>query len=294
MTSRGSVLPQGGREPGSGPSPPRCRGGGSRVSRLAGRYRDHLSLIEGQQSCSLPRVALHPVLREKLAAGLEPVVVEGLTRRDAVLPAIRNKVHTVLGMRRVGKTTFLRQLQHEKQSALGGGAGPVRELRRRSPRGPAPRSARRPARGSTTARSPPSVGARSCGGSWMRSSWSPDGSASSADSWTRRRWRWWSPAPRRRLLSREVHTSLRGRGFETILQPFSFREFLRHRGEEPTERVRLLRAAERSLLERTSAGVPGGRGASPKRRGWTGGSASSCSRATSTRCSSGTSWSGIG
>ena len=36
-----------------------------------------------------------------------------------------------------------------------------------------------------------------------------------------------------RLLSREVHTSLRGRSMETIIRPFSFREFLRHRGAEP-------------------------------------------------------------
>jgi hypothetical protein len=56
-------------------------------------------------------MALHPVLQEKLAAGLEPVSAEGWTRRDTRLPAIRNKVHTVLGMRRVGKTTFLRQMQ---------------------------------------------------------------------------------------------------------------------------------------------------------------------------------------
>jgi hypothetical protein len=61
---------------------------------------------------------LHPVLREKLVSGLEPVQLVGVTRRDARLPAIQNKVHTVLGMRRVGKTTFLRQVQSEKQSAL--------------------------------------------------------------------------------------------------------------------------------------------------------------------------------
>ena len=31
-----------------------------------------------------------------------------------------------------------------------------------------------------------------------------------------------------RMLSREVHTSLRGRGIATVIRPFSFREFLRH------------------------------------------------------------------
>jgi predicted AAA+ superfamily ATPase len=52
------------------------------------------------------------------------------------------------------------------------------------------------------------------------------------------------------MLSREIHTSLRGRGVETVIQPFSFREFLRHRNEEPPARVRELGAAQRSQLER--------------------------------------------
>jgi predicted AAA+ superfamily ATPase len=63
-------------------------------------------------------MALHPVLQEKLVAGLEPIRLEGLTPRDAQLPAIKNKVHTVLGMRRVGKTTFLRQVQLTHKQAL--------------------------------------------------------------------------------------------------------------------------------------------------------------------------------
>ena len=53
-----------------------------------------------------------------------------------------------------------------------------------------------------------------------------------------------------RMLSREVHTSLRGRGMPTIIRPFSFREFLRHRGEEPAKEPRQWRPAERSLVEK--------------------------------------------
>jgi hypothetical protein len=53
-----------------------------------------------------------------------------------------------------------------------------------------------------------------------------------------------------RLLSREVATSMRGRALEALVHPFSFREFLRHRGAEPgTSPARLARAA-RSKLER--------------------------------------------
>lgn len=58
-----------------------------------------------------------------------------------------------------------------------------------------------------------------------------------------------------KLLSREVATSLRGRGVEVLMHPFSFREVLRHRGEEPKdgpwndeERTRLDAALRRYLV----------------------------------------------
>jgi predicted AAA+ superfamily ATPase len=53
-----------------------------------------------------------------------------------------------------------------------------------------------------------------------------------------------------RMLSREVHSSLRGRGMATVIRPFSFREFLRHRGEEPAKEPGRWRPAERSLVEK--------------------------------------------
>jgi predicted AAA+ superfamily ATPase len=53
-----------------------------------------------------------------------------------------------------------------------------------------------------------------------------------------------------RMLSREVHTSLRGRGMATVIRPFSFREFLRHRGEEPTESTWPPTPVARSLVEK--------------------------------------------
>lgn len=53
-----------------------------------------------------------------------------------------------------------------------------------------------------------------------------------------------------RMLSREVHTSLRGRGMATVIRPFDFREFLRHRGQEPAHSARRWPPATRSLIER--------------------------------------------
>ena len=56
-------------------------------------------------------MSLHPVLLEKLNAALLPIAPANVTVRDASLPAVPGKVHAVIGMRRSGKTTFLRQLQ---------------------------------------------------------------------------------------------------------------------------------------------------------------------------------------
>jgi predicted AAA+ superfamily ATPase len=52
-----------------------------------------------------------------------------------------------------------------------------------------------------------------------------------------------------KLLSSEVHTSLRGRSMEVLVHPFSFREALRHAGEEPTREWARLTPAERATVE---------------------------------------------
>jgi predicted AAA+ superfamily ATPase len=194
-------------------------------------------------------MALHPVLKEKLVLGLEPVRLEAVTRRDARLPSIQNKVHTVLGMRRVGKTTFLRQVQQEQQQVL----GPERAVYvsfdddrlADLPLSQLDMLLEEYYRMFPQFRSRELV--------W----WLLDEIQVVAG---------WERFVRRlmdservmvavsgssaRLLSREVHTSLRGRGFETVLRPFSFREFLRHRREEPDKPVARLSSAERSLVEK--------------------------------------------
>jgi predicted AAA+ superfamily ATPase len=52
------------------------------------------------------------------------------------------------------------------------------------------------------------------------------------------------------LLSREVATQLRGRGWEVPIYPFSFAESLVHKGEELPARPDFLTSAERARLER--------------------------------------------
>ena len=73
-----------------------------------------------------------------------------------------------------------------------------------------------------------------------------------------------------RLLSREVATSLRGRAMEVLVHPFSFREALRHTGDEPsahagadTESAGLDRRLRRYLHE---GGFPEAQGADPRDR----------------------------
>ena len=194
-------------------------------------------------------MSLHFVLAERLNAALVETVSSESTRRDARLPMVPGKAHAVIGLRRAGKTTFLRQLLAERRSNL----PPERalylsfdddrlagievdqlgflleEYYRRYPE----------LRGRE------------------RVLWLLDEIQFVPD---------WERFVRRvmdtelvdfvvsgssaKMLSREVHTSLRGRGMETIIRPFSFREFLRHRGEEPSKAAQRWTAAERSAVEK--------------------------------------------
>lgn len=194
-------------------------------------------------------MSLHPVLSEKLSAALAEVPHRSLTRRDVRLPEIPGKVHAVIGMRRAGKTIFLRQLLGERRAA---GATDralyisfdddrlanieveqlgflLEEYYRRHPE----------FRGRETVH------------------WFLD-EIQLVPGWERFVRRVLDSenteivvsGSSARMLSREVHTSLRGRGMATVIRPFGFREFLRHRGEEPTTAPRRWTSSERSLIEK--------------------------------------------
>ena len=214
---------------------------------------------------------LHPVLLEKLNAALEPGPPLRFTPRAARLPNMPGKVHSVIGMRRAGKTTFLRQLLAERRMSL----PPERalyisfdddrlagiavdqlgflleEYYRAYPQ----------FRGQETVY------------------WYLD-EIQFVPGWERfvrrvidtEQVEFVVSGSSARLLSREVHTSLRGRGMATVIRPFSFREFLRHRGEEPTRAPRRWTTAERSLVERrfgeflVGGGFPEAQGLAPALR----------------------------
>ena len=194
-------------------------------------------------------MALHPILEEKLNTALAPGVVAVLTRRDAVLPNLPNKAHAVTGMRRTGKSTFLRQLVTERQSV----ASPERAVYVSFDDDRLADIKADQLSGLLEAyyRRFPDLRRRET------VSWFLD-EIQLVSGWERfvrrvldtERVEMVVAGSSARMLSREVHTSLRGRGIETVIRPFSFREFLRNRGEEPSAEPRRWTADQRSRVEK--------------------------------------------
>lgn len=214
---------------------------------------------------------LHPVLAEKLRAALIQGEPAARTRRNARLPAVTGKVHSVIGMRRVGKTTFLQQLRDERLASV-----PSRRV---------------VCIGFDDDRLA-GITAEQLGyllEEFYRGE--PELRGRETVSWFLDEIQWvtgWDRFCRRaldtenveivvsgssaRMLSREVHTSLRGRGMATVIRPFSFREFLRHRGEEPPPGAFRPTPAERSRVEKrfreflAEGGFPEAQGLAPATR----------------------------
>jgi hypothetical protein len=210
-------------------------------------------------------------LRERLGEALAQEFPER-TRREVRLPGIPGKVHAVVGLRRAGKTTFLRQCLRERLAAgapresllhvdfgderLAGMTAPdlgdlVEEYFTLCPQ----------FRGRT------------------ETTFIFDGiqAVPGWETFVRRlheeeRARIFVSGSSARLLGREVATALRGRAMETLVFPFSFREALTHRGIPLPEEPRAVPRAERSRLEsafrayREQGGFPEAQGAAPEDR----------------------------
>lgn len=194
-------------------------------------------------------MALHPVLAEKLSVALLPTAPSTSTRRDAKLPAVPGKVHAVVGMRRAGKTTFLRQLLADRRKT-----GPPEEAVYLSFDDDRLAGLELEQLGFLLEefyrRYPGLRGQR-------KVSWFLD-EIQLVPGWERFLRRVLDTenveivvsGSSARMLSLEVHTSLRGRGLATVIRPFSFREFLRHHGEEPGAEPERWIPSERSLIEK--------------------------------------------
>ena len=188
-------------------------------------------------------------LREKLNAALLPLSSSDLTRRDALLPAVAGKAHAVIGMRRSGKTCLLKQLL----AAIRGSGAPERAiyLSFDDDRLAGSDASQLDALLEEYFLRHPEFRHRG------RVAWFLD-EIQLVDGWDRFVRRVLDTealdivvsGSSARMLSREIHSSLRGRALPTVITPFSFREALRHRGEEPTERVDRLPPATRSAVEK--------------------------------------------
>ncbi len=75
-----------------------------------------------------------------------------------------------------------------------------------------------------------------------------------------------------RMLSREIATAMRGRATETVIFPFGFREYLRHHGLEAPDNPAFVPKAQRSQLENAfgayveAGGFPEAQGLEPRDR----------------------------
>lgn len=193
---------------------------------------------------------LHPVLADQLQLALQPAEGAPRTRRDARLPAIAGKVHSVIGMRRAGKTTFLHQLRDEQRQRLPPECAIYLSFDddRLADIGVEQLDALLEAyfglhselRGRETVY------------------WYLD-EIQLVPGWERfcrrvldtERIELVVSGSSARMLSREVHTALRGRSLATVIRPFSFREFLRHHGQEPAPGAFRTTPAQRSLIEKS-------------------------------------------
>jgi hypothetical protein len=196
----------------------------------------------------MTRVLSNDLLRFKLSESLSAPLPE-LTERDIRIPKVPNKAFAVIGVRRGGKTSFLyRQIS----DALGAGDAPETHLL-------------------VSLEDERLVGMTAEDLGWMLEEYRRVVPAVREQG---RRTVYldevhvvegWETAVRRLLdspgtriflsgssadlLSREVHTSMRGRSMEVLVHPFSFREVLRHTGQEPTAAWGRLGADERASID---------------------------------------------
>lgn len=202
---------------------------------------------------------MRELIRQKIVDALS-APLPPFTRRDIRLPQVADKGTTVIGMRRTGKTTFLRQIMADR-------------IRQGVPREGLLFFGFEDERlAGMTARElqivveeyfklHPEWRDRKKAVFFFDEIQSVPG---------------WEPFTRRildtekvdlfvsgssaRLLSRDIATSMRGRAMEVLVHPFSFREYLRHREKEPAAAVDRLPKSSRSALDKELLGYLAGGG----------------------------------
>ncbi|MCC5789011.1 MAG: ATP-binding protein, partial [Opitutales bacterium] len=189
------------------------------------------------------------VVREKILQGVEkPSVGLTLTRREASPPLLKGKAVTVIGMRRSGKTCYLQQLRGDRlkegirresmvyfnfeDERLAGFTAQDLNL--------IPSLHQRLFPDPTDGRRSYFLDEIQLVPEW--------------EQFVRRlldegECDIFLSGPSARLLSREVATAMRGRGWEVVITPFSFPEYLRHHNREPEQKPKFLQSREKMRLD---------------------------------------------
>jgi hypothetical protein len=220
---------------------------------LQGEFGLHFSFWEGEYwkaMTEVPSQAFRARLAEKLADSLAGPLPDMTLRRVHGAVSLPNKATAVIGMRRVGKTTFLNQLRRERlQRGVARERLPYLNLEDEQLAGLNAKDLglaleeyyrRFPAlrRAETVTWCLDEVQVVPGWERFVRRVLDSENveiflSGSSAA-----------------LLSRELATAMRGRAWEVVIHPFSFEEYLRHHRQPVPPRPEFVPAAERSALER--------------------------------------------
>lgn len=211
------------------------------------------------------------VIRQKLADSLVAELPR-LTRRDAKVPSIAGKAHAVIGMRRAGKSCFLKQCLKDRAEA----------------------GVPRDALVYFSFEDERLAGMQTEHLNWVLEEYylarpqfrdrrdvifcfDEIQNVPGWEAFIRRildseKMEIFVSGSSARMLSREIATALRGRATETIIFPFAFGEYLRHRGLAVPENPAFVPKAQRSQLENAfgayleAGGFPEAQGLEPRDR----------------------------
>ena len=176
---------------------------------------------------------IQPIIQEKILASLEAPLPE-LTRRDARVPVIAGKSMVVIGMRRAGKTSFLHQ-QRAELIAEGRTSQRLVYFNFEDERLAGLEAARLGLIPETHLRLFPDPSPEPVTFFLDEIQTVPGWETFARRMLDEGGYELYLSGSSAKLLSREIATSMRGRGWEIVIHPFSFREWLRHHGHEIPE-----------------------------------------------------------
>jgi len=195
---------------------------------------------------------LAAIIQEKVLASLEaglPV----LTPREARVPSLAGKAMVVIGMRRAGKTSFLHQ-QRAVLTAAGRTPNRLVYFNFEDERLAGMEAGQLGLILETHLRLFPKPSSEPVALFLDEIQTVPGWEVFARRLLDEGGYEVWLSGSSAKLLSREIATSMRGRAWEIVMHPFSFREWLIHHGREVPEDARRLSSRRAVLLDQQFAG----------------------------------------